>query len=49
MLNKPNLLDEKMEHSPEEKPIRSSDKFTEQEVDLQRPLFSFLKGMKTYF
>ncbi|MCO4846132.1 MAG: hypothetical protein KC427_08955 [Sulfurovum sp.] len=49
MLNKPNLLHEKMEHSPAEKPIRSSDKFSEQEVDLQKTPFFFPKGYENIF
>jgi len=49
MPSKPNVLHEKMEHSPEEKPLQSSDKFTEQEIDLQKTPLFFPKDYENIF
>lgn len=49
MPNNTHMLHEKMKHTQEEKPTRTSDKFTEQEVELQKiPLF-FPEGYENIF
>lgn len=49
MSNDTNILNEKIAHLTKEKPIKSSDKFTEQEVDLGKTPLFFPKGFENIF
>lgn len=49
MPNDTHILHEKIEHTPEEKPIQSSEKFTEQEVDLHMTPLFFPEGYENIF
>jgi len=49
MPNDTRILQEKIKHTPEKKPIQSSDKFSEQEVDLQKTPLFFPKGYENIF
>ena len=49
MPNKTHVLHEEMEHTPEKKPLKSPDKFTEQEVDLQKTPLFFPEGYENIF
>ena len=49
MPNDTHILHEKIKHSPEEKPIQASDKFSEQEVDLQKTPLFFPEGYENIF
>lgn len=49
MPNNTHILNKKIKHTPDEKPIKSSDKFTEQEVDLQKTPLFFPEGYENIF
>jgi len=49
MSNDNHILHEKMKHPAKEKPIQSSEKFTEQEIDLAKTPLFFPKGYENIF
>jgi len=49
MPNDTYILHEKIKHAPEEKPIQSYDRFSEQEVDLQKTPLFFPGGYENIF